>query len=1068
MSKPSKTRVTDVAFLLKSRPATESSLYVDMFTRNHGRILMMAKGARRRMSEFKGSLVAFSPVEISWTGTGDIKTLSKATWMGGHPLPLYPNLLEAWRMNEMLGRLTAREDPHPVVFDMYAGVMRLMSERSDILPEARLFEWGLLRELGFAPALKEDMEGDPIDPKEFYIMRAEAEPVLLEKATSFPEDYMNPSCLVIGRTLVQLEEGAFDERDVFSLNDAKRLIDLYFSHLAKGDFLSGGFDEKFASIISKVKEVGARERLMKAERIRNKESEASLAGGESFPSSATSHPENGSAIASPSLGESPQTDGEGENENQDKNLTANPPKNTNPHIRRLPPVPPLVAQKIGKKAMPGKMERRQVEGEDEFDSAGMDFDRFMSSSKSDEAAMAMRGSVPFEGRGVSEAYVERESYGREEFHGGLSPEFIRAHLGPFDAGANPWDSSFDPNMAAERWGVPNSMMDGGPFGFPDPREFGDGGNRSQLGRNAAFGDLTEGMLDPGEVLRRLRLEASISKVEFDKVEKKSWRENSPYGYIDPNSVAGKGYHPDIDWNGDDGGVRGEESFHIEERGSRYESFDGFGFGMVEEYRSVHGRRSERFDSGMRQGYGYDATHPHGGNGHSAGNQSMRRGGQDGWRRQDYQGANYSRGGMEDGWERGNIPPSSGRFDNPNNAGAPMFFDPEIGAHVPFDDYRRHEDAPKMRRDGGRPRNWREGPEWDFPQNAGYGGQPRGYQGGAYEGYGPMDPMPTHGGGAGWGREPFKGRNPSNANDGNAMRPDSPKRMEGGSDPLAGGVGYGGPGDRKPIRKQTSGKDANATANDLGQASFSRWGEKKPEDSINIPFDNDPAKAPGRFAEKIEPLGHPHGSQANSTDGVALDETKEESEGFQSAESNSAQSRDESIGDIAGGDQDEGGTASYTTPFVAGSGSTHGGVPLKDRLKDMDTLKLVEDGLRLFAEKGRNAMHQASKNANGDSSEIGEDESLAQSQNDVSMEDDDSMESGHNGHETSQAPDGGDEAETNKARTGEYAAAKGDKAANPATEEERPTSRSANKLAGGHQHASPARKKNHRGKKGRRG
>ena len=77
-------RVTDdAAFVLQTWDWKETSLLVEFFTLTHGKVIAVARGAKRPSSHFRGILTPFSPLKISFTGQNDVKNLSKAQWMGG-------------------------------------------------------------------------------------------------------------------------------------------------------------------------------------------------------------------------------------------------------------------------------------------------------------------------------------------------------------------------------------------------------------------------------------------------------------------------------------------------------------------------------------------------------------------------------------------------------------------------------------------------------------------------------------------------------------------------------------------------------------------------------------------------------------------------------------------------------------------------------------------------------------------------------------------------------------------------------------------------------------------------
>src|SRR3954464_9342317 len=107
------------AFVLHSYPYKETSLIVDMFTRDYGRVALVAKGAKRPLSKLRGVLQTFQPLSISWSGKTEVRTLTAAEWIGGL-VPLEKSaLLCGFYLNELLVKLLARDDPHPALFDHY-------------------------------------------------------------------------------------------------------------------------------------------------------------------------------------------------------------------------------------------------------------------------------------------------------------------------------------------------------------------------------------------------------------------------------------------------------------------------------------------------------------------------------------------------------------------------------------------------------------------------------------------------------------------------------------------------------------------------------------------------------------------------------------------------------------------------------------------------------------------------------------------------------------------------------------------------------------------------------------
>ena len=149
-------RISDEpAYVLHRYDWSESSLILEVFTRHHGRIALVAKGAKKPSSSFRPVLLPLQAIQVSYGGDADIRTLKSAEWVGGHVMPTGDALLSGYYLNELLLKLLAREDPHPSLFDAYAATVRVMATEPGELLQAslRVFELLLLREIGLLPSL---------------------------------------------------------------------------------------------------------------------------------------------------------------------------------------------------------------------------------------------------------------------------------------------------------------------------------------------------------------------------------------------------------------------------------------------------------------------------------------------------------------------------------------------------------------------------------------------------------------------------------------------------------------------------------------------------------------------------------------------------------------------------------------------------------------------------------------------------------------------------------------------------------------------------------------------------
>jgi len=172
MAKQLRERHDDVpGFVLHAYPYRETSLIVETFTGAFGRVAMVARGAKRPRSELRGLLNAFQPLTLSWAGVSELKTLVKAEWRGGLPLPGGSALLCGFYLNELLLKLLPREDPHPGLWTDYETALAALTRPEAATAQAailRHFELRLLAELGYAMALTHDDSGAPVDPAQRY------------------------------------------------------------------------------------------------------------------------------------------------------------------------------------------------------------------------------------------------------------------------------------------------------------------------------------------------------------------------------------------------------------------------------------------------------------------------------------------------------------------------------------------------------------------------------------------------------------------------------------------------------------------------------------------------------------------------------------------------------------------------------------------------------------------------------------------------------------------------------------------------------------------------------------
>lgn len=213
------------AYLLHAHPYSESSLILDVFARDFGRVALLARGARRPRSALRGTLMSFQPLELGWFGGGEVKTLAKAEWVGGLPLLAGKCLLLGYYLNELLLRLMPREDAHAALYDAYADALAALSRGAEEAAELRRFEKALLRELGYGLALDRVAgSNEPVRADGRYVYLIERGAVEAHGDEGVPA--------LSGKTLLDL--AADDYADPRTLAESKGLMRQLVSHYLGG------------------------------------------------------------------------------------------------------------------------------------------------------------------------------------------------------------------------------------------------------------------------------------------------------------------------------------------------------------------------------------------------------------------------------------------------------------------------------------------------------------------------------------------------------------------------------------------------------------------------------------------------------------------------------------------------------------------------------------------------------------------------------------------------------------------------------------------------------------------
>jgi len=225
------------AYILHRRPYRDSSLVLEILSSSHGRIALVARGARRPKRRAPVLLELFQPLHVSGSGRGELGTLHSAEPRGVVNMLSGRMLLNGFYVNELLLRTLHRDDPCNGIFAAYellvTGLATIQQTESAAAPAAqrllRLFEKRLLQELGYGLLLAQDaVSAQGITSSQVYEYHLSQGPVAVAQRnlSKFPS---GSAVRIHGSSLQSL---AADElRDVQSLREAKYLMRLLLGAL---------------------------------------------------------------------------------------------------------------------------------------------------------------------------------------------------------------------------------------------------------------------------------------------------------------------------------------------------------------------------------------------------------------------------------------------------------------------------------------------------------------------------------------------------------------------------------------------------------------------------------------------------------------------------------------------------------------------------------------------------------------------------------------------------------------------------------------------------------------------
>ncbi|MGE0113615.1 MAG: DNA repair protein RecO [Steroidobacteraceae bacterium] len=215
------------AYVLHQRPYRDTSRILDLFTRDHGRLTIFARGVRDNKSGMAAALQAFQPILVSWSGKGEAGQLNAAE-LAGEPSNLpAARLLSGFYLNELLLKLLHLHDPQSDIFDLYHATIQSLKTESDELLALRLFEKRLLQALGFGLLLEHEAgTGQAIRPEACYRYVLELGPIPVIAAVNAARGVYDGACLLA------LANEAFT--DAQQKSDARYLLRAALDHVLDG------------------------------------------------------------------------------------------------------------------------------------------------------------------------------------------------------------------------------------------------------------------------------------------------------------------------------------------------------------------------------------------------------------------------------------------------------------------------------------------------------------------------------------------------------------------------------------------------------------------------------------------------------------------------------------------------------------------------------------------------------------------------------------------------------------------------------------------------------------------
>jgi DNA repair protein RecO (recombination protein O) len=199
------------AYVLHARPWRETSLLLELLTEHHGRLGLVARGVQGpKKHVLRAALQPLQHIRFDGVQRGELAQLRSAEAIDAAPRLSNDAALASFYVSELMLRLSARNDPAPALYDLYARLRGELGGQASLSWTLRRFERDLLEALGFGFDLSRDGDGAPVDPAARYRLDPEHGPrrVLSERI-----DAGGRSRTATGRALLALAGDQLPEAD---------------------------------------------------------------------------------------------------------------------------------------------------------------------------------------------------------------------------------------------------------------------------------------------------------------------------------------------------------------------------------------------------------------------------------------------------------------------------------------------------------------------------------------------------------------------------------------------------------------------------------------------------------------------------------------------------------------------------------------------------------------------------------------------------------------------------------------------------------------------------------------